>query len=351
MLNNLSKRQQLLAGSIIAGTILFSTFFVYFYQAFLTPNVKVEKKEFYLLIPTGATYKTVLDSLKKNKIIQDELSFNFLAKVLGYQDKVLPGRYKVSPEMSNSALLNILKGGKQTPVKLVFNSVRLKEQIVSKVCKNFEADSVEFKKLMNDPKTCEKYGFTTETITCMFLPDSYEIYWNSSAQELLDRFYDEYKRFWTEERLNKAKEIGFTPIEVSILASIVGAETQKTDEKPRIAGVYINRLKSTETGHRLQADPTVIFALKDFSIRRLYEGQLRVDSPYNTYRYKGLPPGPINTPGKTSIDAVLNYEKNKYIFFVAKADFSGYHTFAETYQEHIQNAKLYQQALDMRNIK
>ena len=253
--------------------------------------------------------------------------------------------------MSNSALLNLLKGGKQQPVKFVFASTRLKEQLAGRICKSFEADSAAFSRLLNDSATCQKYGFTTQTIPCMFLPDTYEIYWNTSAEKLLERFSEEYRKFWSDDRLAKAKALSFSPVEVSILASIVGAETNKNDEKPRIAGVYLNRLKSAETGYKLQADPTVIFALKDFSIRRLYYNQLRVDSPYNTYRYRGLPPGPINTPAKNSIDAVLNYEKHKYLFFVAKSDFSGYHTFTETFDEHTQQAKLYQEALDLKKVK
>jgi UPF0755 protein len=351
MFARITQNKQLLGGIIIVGSVLFATFSFYLYQILLTPNVRVEKDEFYLLIPTGATYKTVIDSLRKNKIVEDELSFNFLAKVLGYQDKVLPGRYLIGRRMTNSALLRILKSGKQTPVQVVFNSVRLKEMLPGKLCKNLEADSTEFRRLLDDPEICRRFGLDTTTIVCMFIPNTYEIYWNTTAGELLERMHREYENFWNEDRLAKAKAIGFSPVQVSVLASIVGSETNKADEKPRIAGVYINRMKSPETGFKLQADPTVIFALRDFTIKRVTKNHLTVNSPYNTYRNRGLPPGPINTPALSSLDAVLNYEKNDYLFFVVKADFSGYHVFTHNYEEHLQNARLYWEALNLRNIK
>ncbi|MBC8111012.1 MAG: endolytic transglycosylase MltG [Verrucomicrobia bacterium] len=351
MFKKLLQNKPLLSGILITVSMLFATFSFYAYQIFFTPNVQVEKNELYLLIPTGATYQTVVDSLKKNKVVDDVLSFSFLAKVMGYQQKVLPGRYLVRKDMTNSALLNLLRSGRQTPVKLVFGSVRLKEQIAGKVCRQIETDSAVFNKLLNSPETYKKYGFNEETIAAMFIPNTYEVYWNISAEELLDRFNKEYQDFWNEERRRKAEKIGFTPVQVSVLASIVGSETNKADEKPRIAGVYINRMNSPETAYKLQADPTVIFALRDFSIKRVTKTHLQVDSPYNTYKNRGLPPGPINTPSITSIDAVLNYEKNDYLFFVVKADFSGYHTFTNDYNEHLKNARLYWEALNLRNIK
>jgi len=351
MNNKLTKKQQILIGVFITLSVLFATFFFYFYQLLFSPNFKVEKDDYYLLIPTGAKYITVVDSLRKNKILDDELSFNFLAKIMGYQDHVIPGRYLIGRKMNNSTLIRILRSGKQTELSLVFNSARLKKEIASRLCKNLEADSTQFLNLINDPETCKKYGFDTTNIMCMFIPNTYKIYWNTNAEDLLKRMNKEYLDFWTEEKIKKAKEIGFSPIQVSILASIVGSETNKNDEKPRIAGVYINRMKSAETGFKLQADPTVIYGLKDFTIKRVTRNHLLSNTPYNTYLIKGLPPGPINTPGIASIDAVLNFEKNDFLYFVVKSDFSGYHVFSNNYQEHLQNARLYWEALNLRKIK
>jgi UPF0755 protein len=204
---------------------------------------------------------------------------------------------------------------------------------------------------MSDPAVVAEYGFDTTTIVSMFLPNTYEFYWNTSSKELLDRMHKEYQKFWTEERKQKAKAIGFTPVQVSVLASIVEAEQGRwADERPRIAGVYINRMTSKETDYKLQADPTLVFAHGDFAIRRVLTGHKQINSPYNTYKFRGLPPGPINLPSPVSIDAVLNYEKHNYLYFCAKEDFSGYHAFAQTYEEHLKNARLYQAALNSKNI-
>ena len=351
MNKKLTKKQQILAGVFITISVLFATFFFYFYQLMFSPNFKVEKDDFYLLVPTGATYKTVVDSLRKNKIIDDELSFNFLAKVMNYQDHVIPGRYLIGKKMNNSSLIRILRSGKQTEVNLVFNSARLKKEIASRLCKNIEADSTKFLQLINDPEVCKKYGFDTITIMCMFIPNTYKLYWDTSADALLERMHKEYNSFWTDDKINKAKQMGFDPVQVSILASIVGSETNRNDEKPRIAGVYINRMKSAETGYKLQADPTVIYGLKDFTIKRVTKNHLLSNTPYNTYLIRGLPPGPINTPGIASLEAVLNYEKNDFLYFVVKPDFSGYHVFSNNYQEHLRNARLYWEALNLRKVK
>lgn len=340
-----------MAGGIILAAFVFATFSFYFYQVFSTPNLQVQKQERYLLIPTGATYQTVLDSLTQHKIVHDGLSFSFLAKLLGYQEAVKPGRYLIRPNMSNYALIRTLRAGRQTPVKLTFSPTRLLKDLPAKLCRQLEADSVEFARLVTDPKTVARYGFDTTTVMCMFIPDTYEIYWNTSAPELLERIHREYKAFWNPERTRKADAIGFTPIQVSVMASIVEAEqNKKNDEKPRIAGLYVNRMNARETNGRLQADPTVIFALRDFSIRRVLYVHTTVDSPYNTYRRKGLPPGPINSPPPSALDAVLNYEKHDYLYMCAKADFSGYHAFANNYEEHKVNAALFQAALNARNI-
>jgi UPF0755 protein len=201
---------------------------------------------------------------------------------------------------------------------------------------------------MKNEEACAKYGFTSETIMCMFLPDTYFIYWNSSVEDFMDRMKTEYEKFWNDKRLAQAKVINMTPIQVGVMASIVQSETNKPDEMPRVAGVYVNRIA---TDMPLQADPTVKFAVGDFSLKRILTKHLMTPSPYNTYINTGLPPGPIALPERVALDAVLGYEKHNYTYFCAKEDFSGYHNFAATYTEHLKNADIYQAALDARGIK
>ena len=342
------RKRKIVAGLMIFFSFFFATFTFYFYQVFKTPNLQAEKEERYLLIPTGATYKTVIDSLKHNDMLRDEMSFSFLAKLMGYQDKVLPGRYLITKDMSNREALRKLKGGLQTPVKLTFNNIRLKNELADKVARNLEMPTDSLLRLLNDPATVKRYGFDTTTIMCMFLPNTYEVLWTTKPKTLMDRMHKEYKRFWNQKRLKLAEAIGFTPVQVSILASIVEAEQMRhDDEKPRVAGLYINRLQSHMP---LQADPTLIFALQDFGIRRVLKVHREVNSPYNTYVRTGLPPGPINLPSLASLDAVLHYEKHNYTYMCAKEDFSGYHNFTNDFNQHLKNAQLFQAALNKLSI-
>ena len=230
----------------------------------------------------------------------------------------------------------------------IFNNIRLKSDLVKKIGNRFEFKSQDLVEKLRDPETCQKYGFDTTTIMCMFLPNTYFVRWTTTPEKFLDRMHSEYKRYWTDEKLQKAQSINMTPIQVAVLASIIQSETNKTDEMPRVAGAYINRL---EANMPLQADPTVKFAVGDFSLRRILEKHLAINSPYNTYRNTGLPPGPIALPEPNALDAVLNYERNKYIYFCAKEDFSGYHNFAENYSDHLKNARIYQEALNKANIR
>jgi UPF0755 protein len=251
--------------------------------------------------------------------------------------------------MGNRNAILMLRSGRQTPVKLTFNNIRLKEELAGRLTRNLEADSAKFNQLISDLEVTRQYGFDTTTIMCMFLPNTYEMYWNTSAEKLLERLYKEYNTYWTEERIQKAKSLNFTPVQVSILASIVQAEqAQKSDERPKVAGLYINRLK---IGMPLQADPTLVFGLKNFGLKRILKVHIDVDSPYNTYKNTGLPPGPINLPSISSLNAVLNYEKHDYLYMCAKEDFSGYHNFASNFEDHLKNARLYQKALNAANIK
>ena len=330
----------LLAIGINKGYKMYS----YIYQ----PNVVLEGKESaYFFIPTGSTMKEVVQKLYEKNYIINRASFEWLAEKKNYENHVIPGRYYIKDNMSNNELINLLRSGRQEPVMLTFTHVRTKEKLASIVSKQLEADSAEIAGLLNDKNFLAKYNVSPETATVFFIPNTYEFYWDTSAKEFIDRMYSEYEKFWTDERLKKAEKLGKTREEIITLASIVQEETGINKEKPRIAGVYLNRL---EKGIRLQADPTVKYAAGDFSIRRVLNKHLKIDSPYNTYRYAGLPPGPINLPSVSSIDAVLNSEKHDYLYFCAKDDFSGYHVFSKTLRQHNINARKYRKALNKRKI-
>lgn len=316
------------------------------YQTFLGASVTDAQPYFYVY--TNDTYTDVLHRIRTDKIVKDPVLFDYAAKAMNYQDNINPGKYKLTPGMSNRTLIGNLRGGYQEAVKLRFANIRLKENLAGLLGSNFQADSAQFSALLNNAGVAEQYGFTEDNFYTMFIPNTYEIYWNTSPDKVIERLNEEYKKFWTPERLEKAKAQNLTPQEVSVLASIVRGEALHNDEMPMIAGLYLNRLKK---GMLLQADPTVIYANNDFTIRRVLNKHLTIDNPYNTYRYKGLPPGPINMPPIVAIDAVLNPAKHDYIYMCAKEDFSGYHAFATTVAEHLVNARKFQKALDDRNIK
>ena len=333
---------------LIGGSVLAISLTFYFYQVFFVANTLVESDKPYLLkIPSNSVYKNVVDKLYEERVINDALSFSFVAKVLGYQDGVKPGLYQIEPKMNNLQLVRMLRSGQQTPVRVTFNTVRTQEDLAEKISVNLEVSKEQFLELLQDSVYIRKFGFEEETVMSMFIPNTYEFWWNTSAAELFERMHKEYQSFWTEARSQKAQDLGLSKEEVSTLASIVQAESQKSDERPEIAGVYLNRLR---IGMPLQADPTLVFAAGDFSIKRLTAKQMAIDSPYNTYKYAGLPPGPINLPDINSLDAVLNPEKHNYLYFCAKEDFSGYHSFAIGYEEHLSNARRYQRALNAANI-
>lgn len=333
---------------LVVLMFLFVSFSYYFYQIFYTPNVDTKGQPTFVYIHTGADFEEVMDSIEARKVIIDRLSLRFLAKMMDYPELVKPGRYELEDGSTNYQLIAKLRAGLQSPVKVTFHNIRLKKQLSEKLASYIEADRREIDSLLSDQAYVRSLGFDTTSIMTMFVPNTYEVYWTTSAQELLGRLQKEHDRFWTEEREQKARNLGLSKAEVSILASIVEAESQKKDERPRIAGVYLNRLKRNQP---LQADPTVVFAVQDFTIRRVLNVHLQTDSPYNTYRQAGLPPGPINLPSISAIDAVLNRETHEYYYFCAREDFSGYHAFARTHDEHIRNARRYQQALNDRNIR
>ncbi|WP_020532038.1 endolytic transglycosylase MltG [Flexithrix dorotheae] len=346
------KAQNIKVAIFVGLSLMFIMFSFYFYQTFYNPNVLIRKYEGELYIPKDATMKNVVDSMKKYNYLEDVVSFMFVSKILGYQEKIKPGRYilkkgKEDKGISNLDAVRFLRSGAQTPVQVTFNNIRLKKDLAPKICRWVMAEEAEFNRLINDTDFVASLGFDTTTITTMFLPNTYEMYWTTDAEALIKRMKREYDKFWNEERLAKAQKLNMTPVEVSVLASIVQSETKKLDEKPIVAGLYLNRI---DKGMTLDSDPTVVFAIGDFSKRRVLKVDLQYDSPYNTYMYKGLPPGPITLPDVTSIDAVLNHENHNYIYMCAKEDFSGYHRFATNYRQHINNAKRYQRELNRRKV-
>lgn len=299
------------------------------------------------MIDKNDNYDSVRNHLYDMDIIQDAVSFSFVAKVLGYQKLVKPGVYQLEPEMTNLQTVRMLRAGAQVPVQITFNNVRLKEELAEKITSTIGLSSDEVLSLLNDNEFLKEYGFNSENASAMFIPDTYEVYWTISAKALFQKMFEQHKSFWNVSRRAKAKALGLSPVEVSVLASIVQAESIKADESPIIAGLYINRLKRNMA---LQADPTLVFAVKDFTIQRVLNVHKKVDSPYNTYMYKGLPPGPINMPTIATLDAVLNHEDHNYIYMCAKEDFSGYHRFADTLTQHNKNARLFQNAMNHRKI-
>ncbi len=340
-------KKNLKAAFFVGATLAFISFTFYFYQVFYSPNVLINKEKAVLLIPEDADIYNVLDSMQSYNYLEDAVSFMFVSKILSYQENIRPGRYIISQKMNNLEFVRHLRSGAQAPVKVTLTSVRHKEEIAPKLCLNLTAEVETFDSLISDPAYVEELGFDTITVATMFLPNTYEMYWTTDAVSLINRMKGEYDRFWNEERLAKAKELEMTPTEVSILASVVQAETKKNDEKPVVAGLYINRI---DKGMPLESDPTVIFGIGDFTIRRVLRSQLKYESPYNTYLNAGLPIGPICIPELSSIDAVLNYERHNYIFMCAKDDFSGYHNFATNLRQHNRNARKWQAALNRRKI-
>lgn len=321
------------------------------YREVYKPNIAITdwKHPHYIYISSNAGFNDVVTMLTDQHILINEKSFRWTAEQMKYSDEsIKPGKYLLKPKMSNKSLISLLRSGKQTPVLVVFNNVRTKEQLAQKISEQLEAPAKSLLNLMSDADYTKQLGFTPDNILAFFIPDTYEFYWNTSADQFLKRMKKEYDKFWTSIVRQKARSIGFSPAQVSVIASIVQLETRKDDEKSTIAGVYINRLHK---GWRLEADPTLVFALGDYSVNRVLSAYKEIDSPYNTYMYGGLPPGPICLPTIASLNAVLNYTKHNYMYFCAKDDFSGYHSFASTYDQHLQNAHRFQKALNKRGIK
>jgi UPF0755 protein len=305
------------------------------------------KKTAVILIPTGAGFQQVDQLMIQHELLNNQKAFRWVSKKKEYTEAVKPGRYEIKKGWNTNQLVNLLRSGQQTPVMLTFNMVRFYEDLSGKVSRYLEADSLTFYQTLTVDTLPAFYGFTPETFPAMFIPNTYEFYWTSTPQDFIDRMHKEYQRFWNNERKAKAEALGLTPVDVATLASIVQEETVKDDEKPVVAGLYLNRLKR---GMLLQADPTVKFALHDFTIRRVTNAMLEINSPYNTYQNAGLPPGPINFPEISSIEAVLNPQKHQYLFMCAKDDFSGYHNFSTNLSQHNIYAARYRNALNKHKI-
>lgn len=319
------------------------------YRTIFQPNINAgDKKSQIIYIPTGSDFTDVMDILNENQLLKNPSTFEFLAEKKKYKNAVKPGKYRILTKMNNNALINLLKGGIQEPIEINFNGIKTLDQLISRVGIRIEADSNDLRDAIHDNGFLSKYGFNEETAQALFIPKKYEFYWNTSVDEFFERMANEYKKFWTDTRKKKAKAIGLSQVEVAILASIVqGEQCCDNEEKKIIAGLYINRLKQNMP---LQSDPTVIFAIGDFSIQRVSTEQTKTESPYNTYYITGLPPGPIGFAPESALDAVLNYQKNDYIYMCAKEDLSGKHYFAKSYDQHLVYAKKYRDALNSKNI-
>jgi UPF0755 protein len=335
---------------ILLGLIISGIFGYRYYNMIFMQNVPNELKTDLVKIPTGSDFDEVVKILKTQGVIEDEMSFRWVANQMNYiKNPMREGQYKIEAGISNKRLISILRGYRQTPVQFVIHNKRVLPQIAGACGKGFEADSLDFLAALMDESFWEEYGYNLETAMSTFIPNTYQLYWTTTPQEFCVRMIKEHDTFWEKNnRKAKAKTLGFSQEEIYTLASIVETESQHKPERPRIAGVYVNRL---ERGIPLQADPSVVFAWKDFTIRRILNYHLEIESPYNTYKYAGLPPGPIYMSSISSIDAVLNAEKHNYLYFCAKPDLSRTHNYAKTLSAHNVNARNYHRWLNQQGIK
>ena len=333
--------KKILLAIALLGLVVAAYFAYFVYNTMFTPNTAFNNNEAYIYIPTNASYQDVKDLL--NPLLKDMDTFDALAERKQYTTHIKSGRFVIKKDMSNNDIINSIRSN-NIPIKVSFNNQETLENLAGRVSKQIEADSVSLLTSFKGKAFLNTSNFSMATALGMYIPNSYEFFWNTSAEQFRDRMLDEYHKFWNQARLDNAKEIGLSPEKVMTLASIVQKETAKAEERPRVAGVYINRLKR---GMPLQADPTVIYAIKyesgDFDqvIKRVLYKDLELDSPYNTYKYAGLPPGLITMPDVSSIKAILNYEQHSYYYFVADVKHFGYHKFAKTLTQHNRNRQEY----------
>lgn len=316
------------------------------YQYVFEANFQVEKIDKRVCIDRDTDFNELLKRLNNEGIVHEPLSFAFISKLMNYQDHVKPGCYLIKKNMSNLEAIRLLRSGDQTPEKLTFSNARFIQDLAGDLTRNTLTDSTFMAAKLQNPATAQKYGFNSETFIAMFIPNTYHVLWTHTEDQILDRVKKEYDNFWTDQRIALAKAQGLTQLEVSTLASIVMSESLSAAEQPKIAGLYLNRLKR---GIKLEADPTVKFALGDFAIKRVLYEHLEVESPYNTYKNVGLPPGPISMPSISAIEAVLNPETHDYIFMCSIGDGTELHNFAKTNAEHNKNREVYAQNLKARS--
>lgn len=348
-MNKQHKNKYLIAAAICL-ILVFGLTYYYFFTSFTTA-----KSTYYIYVDNDDTADSVVAKLTPIAVQHSLHGFTTLLRHSKYAEHIRTGRYAIKPGQGAFVVFRHLKNGVQAPVSLTIPSVRTMDRLASELSKKLMLDSTTILRALNNKKKCLKYGYNTYTIACMFIPNTYDIYWNINIDKLLDRMHKESNNFWNSSRKAKAKNLNLTENQVITLASIVDEETANNQEKPMIAGMYYNRLmvrtKEYPEGMPLQADPTIKFAWKKFDLRRIYQNLLFIDSPYNTYKYPGLPPGPIRIPTIAGIDAVLNMVHHDYLYMCAKEDFSGTHNFARTYHEHLANASKYAAALDKHGIQ
>ena len=307
------------------------------------PSTAFRQDKYYLYVKTGMNFEQVNALLIKDTVLNSPVIFRWVAKKMDYPANVKAGRYEIKNGASLISILRMLIKGRQSPVNLTITKLRTKEDLSSLVGRKLECDSASFMRFLENNDSLKIYHLDTNLVMTEILPNTYNYYWNTTPARVFRKLLDESKRFWTPARVQLANERGLTPATAYIVASIVEEETNKKDDKGKMASVYLNRISK---GMRLAADPTVKFALRNFELKRIYDKYLTVESPYNTYKYAGLPPGPICTPSIETLEAVLASPKTNYLYFVAKPDFSGYSNFAETFEQHMQYARAYQKALD-----
>lgn len=344
-----TKRNYIIA-TLVCVVIVFGLTYYYLFSSFSGKD-----NTEYVYIDNDDTVDSVLTKLTPIATSNGMKVLKLFINNSKYSENIRTGRYAIKPNEGTFKVFRHIKNGIQASEQIVIPSVRTMDKLAGALSKKLMLDSITIYDALTSQAECKKYGYDTTTIAAMFIPNTYDLYWNISIEQLLNRMQKEHKRFWNFERTNKAKQMGLTPIDVATMASIIDEETANDGEKPMIAGMYYNRLKLSNAeypqGMPLQADPTIKFALKNFGLRRIYNNMLFINSPYNTYKNTGLPPGPIRIPSVAALDAVLNYVHHDYLYMCAKEDFSGTHNFATTYAEHLQNADKYTKALNERGVK
>lgn len=336
---------------IAVAVVLILGFLGYYFigRAIWSNNINISGESKEIFISSGASFEDVVNILKDSSIIKSEATFRTAASLMRYnKEKVPAGRYEILSNWSNQQLISKLRSGNQDAQKVVINNIRTIYDLAGKAARYFETDSIGFLTYLKNPTISAGLGYTQDDFLTMVIPNTYEMFWTTTPEKFVARMKKEHDTFWTEERENKIKQHNLDKKQAYIVASIVEKESNYDPERATIAGVYLNRLKA---GEKLQADPTVVFAIGDFNIQRVLYSHLETDSPYNTYKYTGLPPGPICMPSITSLEAVINADKHEYMFFCAKADNSGIHVFAKDYSSHLKNAEAFANWLNSLNIK